>query len=166
MKTFTLIIGIFLFSVHCLTRQEIKGTFAIQNIKTGMNLRPFDAGKQDNNKIVLYNHIAWKCMTWNFIRTDENTYQLKNLFTQKTFQPSADIQSGGTLVQKPLKPADEMQQWEFISAGESKYYIRLKGSDLYITCDPAGKINSDIILKQKVDSDIQVWRLIEQNPSM
>ncbi|HEY6915649.1 MAG TPA: hypothetical protein VI413_13320, partial [Paludibacter sp.] len=43
--------------------QTISGTYAIQNTVTGKNLRPYEAGNQNGNRIVSYNHVEWKCMT-------------------------------------------------------------------------------------------------------
>src|SRR5512133_179114 len=78
--------GIFLVSLFTVA-QTINGTYAIQNTVTGKNLRPYEAGGQNGNRIVLYDHVEWKCMTWKFMSVGDNTYQLKNLFTSKTFQP-------------------------------------------------------------------------------
>lgn len=145
--------------------QPITGTFAIQNSKTGKNLRPYDAGGQNGNKIVSYNHVEWKCMTWNFKYEGGDTYQLRNLFTSKTFQPVVNpSKDGSALEQQPLS-GDSIQRWEFIKATESTYYIRLKGTHLYITAS-SDKSNSDIILKEKQSGALQIWRLVAQNPTM
>jgi hypothetical protein len=166
MRTFTIFFTIIFISIN-LTAQTISGTFAIQNIKTGKNLRPYEAGSQDGNNIVLYNHVEWKCMTWDFIHIDGDTYQLKNLFTSKTFQPLGNTSAGCTLVQRKLDPARVEQEWEFVSAGKNSYYIRLKGTGLYITIsDASGMTNSSIILQPKKDTDLQLWKLVRQNPTM
>ncbi len=47
----------------CAIQKGIKSTYAVQNVKTGKNLRPYNAGIDNGNKIVLYNHHEWKCMT-------------------------------------------------------------------------------------------------------
>ena len=156
----------FLFSMNAMT-QAINGTYAIQNVKTGKNLRPYEAGGQDGNKIVLYNHVEWKCMTWNFINIKDNTYQLKNLFTSKTFQPSGDAKAGCTLEQQKLVSGNSAQEWEFIPSWDDSYLVRLRGTELYITLsDASGKTNSAIVLLPKTSSDLQLWRLVKQNPSM
>ena len=145
--------------------QTIIGTYAIQNVKTGKNLRPYEAGKQDGNKIVLYNHVEWKCMTWDFIHVKDNIYQLKNLFTLKTFQPAGNPKAGSTLDQQVLVSGNAQQEWEFIPAGDNRYFIRLKGTELYISLsDASGKTNSSIILQTKQNSDLQIWKLVKQNP--
>jgi hypothetical protein len=67
--------------------QNIKGTFAIKNVSTGMLLRVMDANKKNETPIVAYSPTNWKCMTWDFNQVEGNTYLLRNLFTNKTFQP-------------------------------------------------------------------------------
>jgi len=147
-----------------LSAQEIKGRFAIQNIQTGKNLRPYEAGSADGNRIVLYNHVEWKCMTWDFILVKDATYQLKNRFTGKTFQPSAKPADGVNLIQKPLAK-DSLQYWIFEKQADNSYFIRLKGTGLYISL--SGKdTNSDIVLKPKKDKLMQSWKLVAQDPSM
>ncbi len=145
--------------------QTFKSTYAIQNIQSGKNIRPYDAGSQDGNRIVLYSHVDWKCMTWQFIKKEGDTYQLKNLFTSKTLHPASKIVPGVSLEQTPLK--DEKDQcWEFIGQGENSYFIRLKDTDLYITTS-SDATNSAIILQPKQpQSTSQLWRLVEQHPTM
>ena len=65
--------------------QNIKGTFAIKNVSTGMLLRVMDANKKNETPIVAYSPTNWKCMTWDFTKVEGNTYNVKNLFTNKTF---------------------------------------------------------------------------------
>lgn len=166
MKKIILLCSLFILLSLNLISQVISGTFAIQNTKTGKNLRPYDAGRQNGNKIVLYDHVEWKCMTWDFIHVTDNTYQLKNLFTSKTFQPVGKAESGCTLDQQVIVSGSPVQEWEFIDTGNKNYNIRLKGTELYITLsDASGKTNSDIILKSKQNSDLQSWKLVKQNPS-
>ncbi len=142
--------------------QKIDGTYAIQNVQTGKNLRPYNAGVADGNKIVLYNHAEWKCMTWQFIQVDRETYQLKNLYTSKTFQPSSKLEPGVALWQQPLKE-DNLQYWEFIKQLDKTYLIRLDGTDLYVTIS-SDKTNSPIILMPRQNSIGQQWKLVKQNP--
>jgi hypothetical protein len=147
--------------------QSIKGTFAIKNIETEMLLRPKSANKSDHTPIVLYSPTNWKCLTWDFINVNENTYHLKNLFTDKTFQPinlntSAKIE----LEQLPLEIGSVKQQWEFIEVNENQYLIKLTGSDLYITPENScGDTNSNVYLEPKRDDNLQLWAIYEQNPS-
>jgi hypothetical protein len=163
-KLLLLTAGIFLISASSVA-QTINGTFAIQNTVTGKNLRPYEAGGKNGNRMVLYNHVEWKCMTWKFTSVGANTYQLKNLYTAKTFQ-SAEIppKNGSALVQQPISGSDA-QQWEFEEAADKSYYIRLKGTELYITAS-SSETNTDIQLQIKQDKALQLWKLVAQNPSM
>jgi hypothetical protein len=165
MKKIFLIFLVTLVIVAVATAQTIDGTYAIQNTITGKNLRPFEAGGQNGNRIVLYNHIEWKCMTWKFINISENTYQLKNLFTSKTFQPKDNLAKKGTSLEQQPISASKLQQWEFIKSSDNIYLIRLKGTELYITAS-SDKTNSDIILQEKQSKSLQMWRLVAQNPDM
>lgn len=140
--------------------------YAIQNVKSGKNLRPYEAISSDGNKIVLYDHVEWKCMTWEFIPSGENTFQLRNRFTSKTFQPGTDnLQTGSGLVQQPLKKGDTRQLWEFIETSKGVFNIRLKGTEFYISQEDANaKTNSPIILTRLNNSDNLKWKLVRQDP--
>ena len=159
------IFALSLFSVGIITSQTISGTYAIQNTVTNKNLRPYDAGNQNGNRIVLYNHVEWKCMTWEFVHLKDNVYQLKNLFTSKTFQSKdTPAKQGSTLEQQPLANT-AVQQWEFIKGANNNYLIRLKGTELYITAS-SSQTNSDIVLQPEQKNALQQWRLVAQNPDM
>lgn len=138
------------------------GTYAIQNVQTGKNLRPYKAGTANGNQIVLYNHHKWKCMTWQFTQVEGNAFQLRNLYTSKTFQPHADPKPGVELKQQPLEEGS-LQYWEFIKQPDETFLIRLKDTDLYITIS-SNETNSPIILKPKQNSNEQRWTLVEQSP--
>lgn len=114
MKKLLAIVAFLILAIIVVGAQTISGTYAIQNTVTNKNLRPYDAGNQNGNRIVLYNHVEWKCMTWQFIKLADNTYQLKNLFTSKTCQ-AKDLtdKKGSSLEQQPLANSS-LQQWEFI----------------------------------------------------
>jgi len=169
MKTLKLsfILAVFFLSFKGIS-QSIKGTYAIKNVSTGMLLRVMDANKKNETPIVAYSPTNWKCMTWDFNHVEGNTYLLRNLFTSKTFQPqkgeaAADI----VLEQQPLDTSKTYQQWEFISAPDNTYMIKLKGSDLYVTpSDKNGTINSKIILAKKRADKTQYWSIYEQHPKM
>jgi len=89
---------------------------------------------------------------------------IKYRFTGKTFQPSAKPADGVNLIQKPLTK-DSLQYWIFEKQADNAYFIRLKGTDLYISL--SGKdTNSDIVLKPKKDKLMQSWKLVAQDPSM
>lgn len=145
--------------------QPINGTYAIQNTITGKNLRPYDAGSQNGNRIVLYDHVEWKCMTWKFMNVTDSTYQLRNLFTSKTFQSKDNpAKNGSSLEQQPVSNT-AIQYWEFIRASSNSYYIRLKGTALYVTASSA-QSNTGIILQEKQNNALQMWHLVAQNPDM
>ncbi|QDW24534.1 hypothetical protein FFJ24_006770 [Pedobacter sp. KBS0701] len=144
--------------------QAIKGNFAIKNVLTGMLLRVKDASGKNGTPLVAYQPQNWKCMTWNFIAVEGNTYQLKNLFTGKTFQPKPNDQ---ILEEQPLTLGSDIQQYEFEPAGKHTYFIKLKGTDLYLTPeDKKVTTNSAIILAKKTKTKEQQWTIYEQAPTM
>lgn len=146
--------------------QTIKGTYAIKNVETGLLLRVKDANKKDGTPLVAYTPVEWKCMTWDFQQVDGQTYRLKNLFTGKTFQPKTAPAEGTEMVQMPAGKED-IQQYEFLPAGENRFLIRLKGTSLYLTpSDKEGGINTAIILSNKTNNNLQLWTIYEQHPVM
>lgn len=147
--------------------QDIKGNYAIKNVQTGMLLRVKDARSQNGTPLVAYYPENWKCMTWNFKNTGDNTYQLQNLLTRKTFQPVADIADKVAFEEQPLIDNDAKQQYEFIKVKKDTYLIKLKGTDLYVTpADEKGAVNSAIILAKKSNSQAQLWTIYEQAPTI
>lgn len=147
--------------------QQIKGTYAIKNVQTGLLLRPEEARKANGTAIVGYSPVNWKCMTWDFQHAGGDAYQLKNLFTSKTLQPVAGAVADGIKLEQQLLQADQPNQtYEFLAVGQGKYRIRLKGTDLYITpSDGSGSVNSAIVLAKKKDSPDQLWTIYEQHPT-
>jgi hypothetical protein len=165
MKKLFIIILVNILMADFATSQIISGTYAIQNTVTNKNLRPYDAGNQNGNRIVSYNHEVWKCMTWEFKHISDSTYQLKNLFTSKSFQGKENPAKQGTkLVQQPLSTSPT-QNWTFVRIAKNTYNICLKGTGLYITAS-SSDTNSDIILQEKQKNAFQSWRLVAQNPDM
>lgn len=151
-----------------LTAQIIQGTFAIKNKQTGMLLRIKDANSSNGTPLVAYSPVNWKCMTWDFKHVEGNTYQLKNLFTGKTFQPKAGIAAEGVVLeQQPLIALQQNQLYEFISVEKNVYLIRAKNTDLYVTpLDKGGATDSGITLAKKNNSPLQQWTIYEQQPTM
>ena len=145
-----------------LKKKNTVNSYAIQNVKTGKAVRVHNAGIDDRTKIILYKHHNWECMTWQFIQLEGDTYLLKNMYTQKTFQPSSSPKPGVDLWQRPLG-GDSLQYWEFIRQPDEAYLIRLKGTELYITVS-SDENNSPIILMPIQNSIEQQWNLIEQHP--
>ncbi len=72
-------------------KKQYKNTFAIVNVQSGLALRPMDANYRDEVPLITYGLYDWECITWEMIGVDSpNTYLLKNLYTQKTFEPSGE----------------------------------------------------------------------------
>lgn len=156
------------FLCFILNAQDIKGTYAIKNIETGLVLRIKDAQKENGTPLVAYTPVNWKCVTWEFQKVEEHTYQLKNLFTGKTFQPKGGkAVSNNLLEQRPLAQ-NPNQYYQFILAGDDSYFIKLYGTELYLTPQvPEGRVNSAIILSKKSnENDLQKWTIYEQKPKI
>ncbi|MEO5889123.1 MAG: RICIN domain-containing protein [Ferruginibacter sp.] len=148
--------------------QVIEGTYAIKNVQTGMLLRIKDANKANGTPLVAYSPVNWKCVTWDFKHVDGNTYQLKNLFTGKTFQSKTGLPSEGVVLeQQPLTIPQVNQQYDFELVEKGVYLIKAKGTDLYITpVDKAGTTDTGITLAKKSGSKLQHWTIYEQKPTM
>lgn len=147
--------------------QVIKGNYAIKNVQTGMLLRIKDAASKNGTPLVAYYPENWKCMTWNFKKTDTNTYQLQNLLTNKTFQPVAAAGDNVAFEEQPFAAGDSKQQYEFINVKKDTYLIKLKGTGLYVTpADSKGTVNSAIVLAAKRNTTDQQWFIYEQAPTM
>lgn len=162
MKPYLTLLMLTLFISGAVRAQIIQGTYAIQNVATGKNLRPYEAGKATGNKIVLYNHHSWKCLTWRFLPIEGNSYQLENLYTAKTLDASAKPVSGVSLWQQPLQTGHP-PAWEFVKQADQTYLIRLKGTELYVSTT-SDQTNSAIVLLPNQSSTRQRWKLIEQDP--
>ncbi len=148
--------------------QAISGDYALKNVHTGKYVRIKDANSADGTPIVAYSPVEWKCVTWHFEPADAaGAYTLKNLFSGKTLVPvKGQAQPGTALEELPLT-GQTIQQYELIAAGSGQYWIRLKGTQLYLSpADPKGATNSAIILQPKQTGDLQLWTLVEQHPTM
>lgn len=44
-------------------KQNYENTYAIQNIRTGKDIRVYNAGNDNGTKIILYSHNNWECIT-------------------------------------------------------------------------------------------------------
>ncbi|WP_205942938.1 RICIN domain-containing protein [Pedobacter frigidisoli] len=129
MKIKLLIIALVFSIFQTASAQKFKGNFAIKNVQNGMLLRIKDASNKNGTPLVAYDPQNWKCMTWNFISADSNTYQLKNLFTGKTFQPKQGEEIK-LLEEQPIILGNDKQQYTFEAAGKDIYFIKLKGTSL------------------------------------
>ena len=143
------------------------GPYAIKNVQTGLLLRIKDANAANGTPLVSYNPVNWKCMTWDLKPVEGNSYQLRNLFSHKTFQPKQAAAEGVPMEEQPLVPNDSNQLYEFIPTGKSSYLIRLKGTDLCLTpSDSNGTINGVIVLAKRNGSALQQWTIYEQHPTI
>ncbi len=151
-------------TVYC---QDINGTYAIKNVQTGIFIRIKDANSKNGTPIVAYSPVNWKCVTWDFKKQNGNFYQLVNLFSNKTLQPSAIAKEGTAMEEQPLVLGNTTQQYKFIPVEKNVYLIKLKGTELYLCpSDSEGNINNPIILKPNNNSRLQYWQLKEQHPEI
>lgn len=163
-----IVLLVFIVVVSFRIRKDIKkklqyeNTYAIQNVETGNTLRPLNANYESGVEIISYPLKNWECITWEMIEIDTNTYLLKDLFTEKTFQPKSGPKSGVGLWQQSLG-GTSLQYWEFLKETDNTYLIRLKGTELYITTS-SDKIDSPIILMPKQGKKSQLWKLVRQTP--
>lgn len=147
--------------------QDIKGTYAIQNLESGIYIRIKDANTKNGTPIVTYSPVNWKCVTWDFKKEKGNVYKLENLFSHKTMQPASEAKEGVSLEEQPLQTESRSQLYEFIRVADNTYLIKLSGSELYVT--PSVKTdesNAPILLMSKNGSKLQQWKLTEQHPTM
>ncbi len=167
MKKYFVLLCLFLAFIITAKGQTIHGTYAIKNVQTGMLLRIKDANTKDGTPLVAYDPEDWKCMTWDFKHIDANTYQLKNLLSGKTFEPTGAISAGTALHEEPINTTGTGQQYEFEATGKNTYLIKLKGTDLYVTpSDEKGSVNSFIILAPKSGTKLQQWTIYQQSPTI
>jgi Ricin-type beta-trefoil lectin domain-like len=148
--------------------QVIAGTYAIKNVQTGMLLRIKDANNTNGTPLVAWSPVNWKCVTWDFKHIEGETYLLRNLFTNKTFQSKGGVAADGAILeQQPLILSQVNQQYDFIPVEKNVYLIRAKDTDLYITpLDKTGVTDTGITLAKKSGSKLQQWTIYEQKPTM
>lgn len=146
---------------------NIQGDFALKNVHTGQYVRIKDANSANGTPIVAYSPVNWKCVTWAFKPSINGAYTLRNLFSGKTLQPlHGEARAGVSMEEQPLN-GGKVQEYEVVSAGKDQFYVKLKGTDLYLTpSDPGGATNTSILLQPKQDGDLQRWTFIEQHPTM
>lgn len=148
--------------------QVIQGTYAIKNMQTGMLLRIKDANKTNGTPLVAYSPVNWKCVTWDFKHVEGETYQLRNLFTGKTFQSKEVVPGDGVVLeQQPLVVSQANQQYDFITVEKNVYLIKATGTDLYVTpVDKNGATDTGIMLAAKNGTKLQQWTIYLQKPTM
>lgn len=96
------------------------------------------------------------------IKIDEETYLLKDLYTQKSFAPVGEPVAGSRLAQRPIG-GDKQQRWQFNRQDDGTYTIQLAGSDLYIT-STSSTVDDRLILQPASDDADQRWTLTQQHP--
>ncbi len=164
MKNVILLLIILSIAILCNAQPPItiEGSFAIKNMETGLYLRPKGASSADNIQMVLYTPKEWKCMTWNFIKKEENTYFVENLYTGKTFEADDNNRK---VVQKTIQSSNPKQIWEFIMLEENKYLIKASETNLYLTAsNNSGNINTEIKLTGEQNNKLNYWTLVQQDP--
>ncbi|WP_054735102.1 RICIN domain-containing protein [Secundilactobacillus similis] len=96
------------------------------------------------------------------IKIDEETYLLKDLYTQKSFAPVGEPVAGTQLAQRPIG-GDKHQHWQFNRQDDGTYTIQLAGSDLYIT-STSSTVDDRLVLQPASDDTDQRWTLTQQHP--
>ncbi|MGL5682809.1 MAG: RICIN domain-containing protein [Marinifilaceae bacterium] len=143
-------------------KRGFENSYAIQNVAFDRDLRIYNAKIDNGAQLVVYSHHNWECMTWQMIEVSDNTFLLKNLYTQKSFQPETQPVPNTALQQQTLG-GSSLQYWEFLPKIDKTYSIRLKDTDLYLTVI-SNTNNAEVVLMPKMDTNNQIWRLIRQNP--
>lgn len=143
-------------------KQQYQNTFAIQNVGTGLCLRPLDAHYEEGVPLVLYPLHNWECITWQIIRLEGNACLMKNLYTQRTFMPDG-VPNEGVSMRQAVMGGDTSQLWVMEADGEGTYRIHLRDNDLYLTA-PSSETNARPVLRKQSGDDSQLWRLVSQNP--
>ncbi|MDN6486620.1 MAG: RICIN domain-containing protein [Ancrocorticia sp.] len=142
--------------------ETLTSSYAIRNVKTRKCVRPYRARTHTENPVILYPRHKWKCITWTFIPVEEHAYRLRNLYTEKTFQPQYVPAPKTPMWQQPL--AEESGPvWEFLRQPDGQYEIRLQGTDLYLTIS-SESTNTPIVVDSHRGTSDQRWELIEQHP--
>ncbi|AYG38834.1 MULTISPECIES: RICIN domain-containing protein [Lactiplantibacillus] len=136
--------------------------YMIQNVQSGLVIRPQNAEIADCVPIIQYTPKNWECTTWQMIGIGNNEYLLKDLYTQKSFAPVGEIKAGALLEQRPIGN-DQHQHWIFERQTDDKYSIRLADSNLFIT-SVGGAVDERITLQTETNSANQLWTLHQQNP--
>jgi len=142
-------------------------TYQIRNVKYLDLLRPREANSADGTPIVLYPAQPWKCMTWRLQPTGESTFQLKNLFTSKTFTAQGETNAAGrSVAQVPLpKDAGASCSWQFVKLADGHYKIAEPISGRVLTAvKNLGASEASIVVAPWQDRSEQKWVLEEIAP--
>ena len=163
--TAVLVLAVLILSMRTLKdgrkKKEFTNTYLLENKAFGRCLRIKDAAYVDDTPIILYDSHNWECCTWQVIGIDGDEVFLKNLYSQKAFQPTA-LDDGAGLVQRNLG-GEPLQHWILERVAESEYRIKSKYAPLYLT-GMGAENNVPVVLKADDGSDAQVWKATRQNP--
>ena len=138
-------------------KKEVKG-YQVENKKSGLLLRPYEANGAEGIPIVVYEKYAWRCLTWELTPVGSNLYTLRNYFTGKTFKASGTANGSG-MEQVRINDSLSNQQWEFIPEENGYYRIQVPGTEKVLTVDGEG-VNEKVKLMPWKRSDGQLWRLL------
>lgn len=141
---------------------ETPNAFLIKNVHSGLVIRPQNAEIGDGVPIIQFTPQNWECTTWQMIQIAENTYLLKDLYTQKSFAPVGDPVAGALLAQEPIG-GNNNQHWQFNHFDDDTYTIQLAGSDLFIT-SMSDTVDARLTLQPGSDDANQRWTLTPQHP--
>ncbi len=138
-------------------------TYQIRNVKHQDLLRPRDANNANGTPIVLYSAQPWKCMTWRLQPAGDATFQLKNLFTAKTFCAATNttaVQQVPLAKERGVSPA-----WRFIKLADGTYEITDSKSGQALTAvKEQGGYEVKIEVAPWQNSDEQKWQLEKMDP--
>jgi len=142
------------------TAEVQSGIYSLRNRESGLLLRPRDAGRTDGTTMVLYPEYNWKCLKWDVASTDRGC-TLRNLFTDKTFQPADSSPTAGTpVLQQTINPAEKLQRWEILPSADGYVKIRLAGTDLYLMpATPNAEVNTALVLGPWENLPAQHWKM-------
>jgi hypothetical protein len=142
-------------------------TYQIRNLKHGDLLRPKDANGATGTPIVLYSAQPWKCMTWRLQPAGESAFQLKNLFTSKTFCANTSTNAEQQFVtQVPFpKDGEEAPTWQFTRLDKGSYRITDGKSGKALTAVKGPDDYSiKIVIAPWRNLDEQKWQLEKIDP--
>ena len=142
-------------------------TYQIRNLKHHELLRPKDANGATGTPIVLYPAQSWKCMTWRLQPAGDSAFNLKNLFTSKTFCASSDTNAAQQVVtQIPLaKDGGASPAWQFTKLDDGSYKITDAKSGKALTAVKGGDDYSvKIVVAPWQNLDEQKWQLEKMDP--
>lgn len=132
----------------------------IQNKATGLLLRPYNASRQDNAPVVVYDQYRWKCLTWDLMpATAADEFQLRNYFSNKTIQAPAEPKDGDAISQQTIQQNLSAQTWKFVKVSGGYYRIQPTGTDLVLTVS-GDQTNAKVVLSKWTNSDHQLWKLL------